>query len=92
MTGTVLELLPEMISRYSLEVHAYMLMSNHYHPVIGIVTGPLAGIASAAFLLGENTAGAEPLRITARNRTEGPSTHVRTSLTTKKPPRLTSYA
>ena len=28
-----LELLPEMISRYSLEVHAYVLRSNHYHPL-----------------------------------------------------------
>ena len=29
-----LELLPEMISRYSLEVHAYVLMSNHYHLMV----------------------------------------------------------
>src|SRR5207237_8258291 len=29
-----LELLPEMISRYSLEVHAYVLMSNHYRLMV----------------------------------------------------------
>ena len=26
-----LELLPELVSRYGVKIHAYVLMSNHYH-------------------------------------------------------------
>ena len=43
-----LELLPELVSRYGVKVHAYVLMSNHYHL---LVQTPHANLSRAILIL-----------------------------------------